>query len=224
MSRMTAQDFVSFVRLGVSETSESLSDSQILRLLNQSYLEIASAVNFPELDESTTITTSSGTAEYEVGSDADNIIYINDIVDTTNGIQLREINRYQYDQYTQSSSSSGTPVYWLMTGVGSNSRKQITFFPTPSGAASVVVHYRKKPDDLELSPSPTTPILPQAWDDSLLYRTISRAWRLLGDMTRAEQWKRAAAEADATAYSVTLYASRVPMIPGSIVGQAWSGK
>ena len=62
MARMTASDMITLVRLGISETSETLSDTQILRLLNQSYLELAGSIDHRELDASTSITTTANTA------------------------------------------------------------------------------------------------------------------------------------------------------------------
>jgi len=217
---MTATDLIAFTRLAVSETEETLSDAQILRLINQSYIELAAAVDFPELVDSADITLAASTAEYEIGSGDDDFLYVNDVVDTTNNLQLREINLWQYNQYTQGSTTLGNPVYWLITGLGANSRRQFTFFPTPSSSGTVTIHYRKKPADLIETPSPTSSVLPPIWDDSILHRAISRSWRVLGDLTKSSQWMQAVRESDKIALSVSLYASRVPQYSGSIVGQA----
>ena len=218
MARMTAQDLVSFARLGVAETSETLSDAQLLRLINQSYLELCGAVDFPELEAYTALTMVASTAEYAVT--VSDILYINDVVDSTNSVQLLEINLWQHNQYSQSSSTSGNPVYWHLSGVSATGFKQLTFFPTPSAAATVNVYYRKQPADLLLTPAATSSVLSPAWDDSILHRAVSRAWRLLGDMTKSKQWMEAARENDMIAVKNSQYPSRVPTRSGSIVGAA----
>ena len=100
MARMTAQDIVDEVRLHLGgETSETLSDNQILRWVNRAYIDLASAYKFDELEDSTSITTSSGTAEYEA-SDSD-ILAIVSVTDDTNDFTLKPWNRRQYDLAVQ---------------------------------------------------------------------------------------------------------------------------
>ena len=85
MARMTLDDMKAMVRLGLGgETTETISDTMITRLINQSYMEVCSTFPFPELEDTIAITTSSGTAEYELGTPTDTnaaTLVIDDIVD-----------------------------------------------------------------------------------------------------------------------------------------------
>lgn len=206
------------VRLAISETSETMSDAQILRLINQSYLELAAALRHVELDASTTLTMVDGTAEYELS--VSDVLQIENVTHTTEGVRLQEISTYQYDVYTQGEDAEGTPAYYVFTGVGSNNRMQITFFPTPDAAGTVTIRYRKKPTELVTSPSATSAIINEIWDDSIVYRAISRAWMLLGDSSRAAEFRQMAQSNDAVARRMSTYASVVPIRPGSRIGVA----
>ena len=217
MARMTASDMITLVRLGISETSETLSDTQILRLLNQSYLELAGSIDHRELDASTSITTSASTAEYTLS--ASDVLRITNITDTTNGIRQREISAYQYDQYTQSETPTGAPVYYFYSG-SSGQYKQLTFYPTPDGTYTLAVRYQKKPAELVTTPSATSPIIHELWDDSIVHRAVSRAWMLLGDTGKAGQWRDMAKANDQIAAMATRQSSVVPIRPGSRMAEA----
>lgn len=220
MARLTASDMITLVRLGISETSETLSDTQLLRLINQSYLELAGSIDHRELDTSTTITTADGTAEYTLS--ASDVLRITNITDTTNGIRQREISAYQYDQYTQSETPGGAPVYYYYSG-SSGQFKQLTFYPTPDGVYSLTVRYQKKPADLVATPvaSATSAVIHELWDDSIVHRAISRAWMLLGDSGKAGQWRQMAQANDQIAAIATRQSSVIPIRPGSRMAQAF---
>lgn len=218
MARLTASDMITLVRLAISETSETLSDNQILRFINQSYHEICGSMEHPELDASTTVSASSGTAEYELS--VSDILHIKNVTDTTSGIRLREISTYLYDQYTQGGTDTGTPAYYTFTGVGSNNRMQLTFYPTPDATLTITIRYQKRPSELVTSPSATSPIINEAWDDSIIYRAVSRAWMMLGDSGKAAEFRQMAQSNDYVARRVSRYASVVPIRPGSRVGMA----
>ncbi len=189
MARMTALDLVTELRLHLGgETTETLSDSQLLRWLNRSYLELASNYKFSELEGSFTLTTTSGTAEYEFpATDDDSVAYnlleILSITDDTNNQMLYPWSRWQYDRSVQGNSSSITGVsnYWFKSGVGTNGRVQITLYPTPAGTYSLKAVNRKVPTELVLTPSPTSSVLLAPWDDTMLLMAVSKGWRALGD-------------------------------------------
>jgi hypothetical protein len=116
MARLTASDMIDIVRDSLGgETTETLSDTRILRFINQSYLELASKYQYPQLSTSTTITTSSGTASYELT--VTNVLSYNDLEDDTNNLKLYPMNEDQYRKFTQGNTQSGTPVYWFVDGV-----------------------------------------------------------------------------------------------------------
>jgi len=219
MARLTASDMIDMVRdcLG-GETTETLSDTRILRYLNQSYLEIASEHAPPQLGASTTITTSSGTAAYELS--VSNLLQFTDIVDGTNKLKLYTMSEHQYHKFTQGGTTSGTPIYWYVSGVGSNDRYELTFFPTPAGAYTLTVHYFQAPDELVTSPAATSMIIPEPWDDSVIHRAVSRGWRMLGDLEAAGKWLGLAKQNDKAALRSTHQSSYIITHPGSVVGRA----
>ena len=56
MARLTASDMIDMVRDALGgETSETISDTRILRFINQSYLELASRWHFEQLGTAPTI-------------------------------------------------------------------------------------------------------------------------------------------------------------------------
>lgn len=228
MARMTADDIVTEVRLHLGgETTETLSNNQILRWVNRSYIDLASAYEFNEMETSTSITTSSGTAEYAAPSTGYNdMLNVISIIDDTNNIQLYPWSRWQYDRSTQGSSSTitGTPIHWFISGTGdnddSNTVRQFTFYPTPAGTYTINIIYQKKPTELVLTPSATSSALPEPWDDVLVLLAASRGWRALGDDDKSYKAKLSANDASKIAEQSSFTASYEPMRPGSIVGGA----
>ena len=219
MARLTASDMVDMVRDSLGgETSETLSDTRILRYINQSYLELSSMYHFDQLHTSTTVTTADGTAAYEMT--VSDVQIITDIVDGTNDLKLYPMNDGQYHKFTQGSTVSGTPTYWFISGVGANSRYELTFFPTPAGIYTMTVHYYHDPTELVTTPAATSPVIPQIWDDSIVYRAVSRGWAMLGDLEAAGSWKGLARQNDAAAKKSTYHPSYIAVKPGSVIGRA----
>jgi len=219
MARLTAQDMVEMVRdYCGGETSETLSDTRLLRFLNQAYMEVCSRYRFDQLSTSETLTMVSGTASYEFANS--DHLYIDNVIDDTSNIPIDAISKNQYQQWTSGSSVSGTPVYWFLNGVGSNNRYQLTFYPTPNNTDSVIVYYTQEPTELVLSPTATSMYIPEPWDDVVIHKAVSRAWRLLGDMQMSMQWAGATKDIEDAAAKTTYQFSSEPIQLGSIVGQA----
>ena len=219
MARLTASDMVDMVRDALGgETTETISDARILSFINQSYLELSSMYHFDQLGTSTTVTTASGTAAYELT--VSDVQIITDVVDGTNDVKLYPMNDGQYHKFTQGGTTSGTPTYWFISGVGSNNRYELTFYPTPAGTYSLTVHYYQDPTELVTSPSATSAVIPRAWDDSIIHRAISRGWRMLGDLETAAGWLELAKENDKAALKSTYHPSYIATRPGSVIGRA----
>jgi len=219
MARLTASDMIDMVRDSLGgETSETLSDTRILRFINQSYLEIASRIRFDQLSTSTTITTSSGTATYELS--VSNVLTFTDLVDDTNNLKMYPMAEWQYHKFTQGGTTSGTPIYWFVDGVGSNNRYQLTMYPTPAGTYTINVYYTQSPDELVTSPAATSAVIPEPWDDSIIHRAVSRGWRMLGDLEAAATWLKLAEQNDRAALRSTYNASYIMARPGSVIGRA----
>ena len=219
MARLTADDMIDMVRDALGgESSETISDTRILRYINQSYLELCSRYDFQQLSTSTTITTSDGIAAYELS--VANVLSFTSIIDDTNNLLLRTMSEPQYHKYTQGSTTSGTPSKWFLSGVGSNDRYEVTLWPTPAGAYTLNVYYNQKPDELVTSPAATSPIIPEPWDDSIISRAVSRGWRMLGDLAAAKEWGRLTRDNDFSALKTTYVTSWTPTYVTSPVARA----
>jgi len=219
---MTASDFVSEIRIAVGETDEVFTDVQLLRYVNRAYLQLCTKYwMLPELDTSETITTSASTAEYELSST--DVLRVIEVKDTTNGQRLRPATRYQYDNWTQTSTvTTGAPVYWIPTGVGSNNRLQLTLWPTPAGTYSVVVRYAKKPAELVTTPSATSAIIGEGWDEVLVNYAKAFALRDVGDFQKAQVYTQQALGVEGAIRDTYFYGQEDPIRVGSIAG--WHGR
>ena len=233
MARMTAQDMVTEVRLHLGgETDETLSDNQILRWINRAYIDCASSFKFDELEASTSITTTSGTAEYPIPSTgATDMLTIMSMTDDTNNLTLQPWSRRQYDAAVQGNAASitGPPVFWFKSGVGDNNDTpaktvgQFTFYPTPAGTYTINVIYRQKPTELVLTPSATSSVLLEPWDEVLILRAVSKGWRALGDDDKSYKAKQGADQQAALASGSSFTPSSVSKHFSSHIGRALSG-
>jgi hypothetical protein len=226
MARWTATDFVDISRkMCGGETTETLTDATFLSFVNRSYLDICTRNAVPELQDDLTITTSSGTATYEVAESAGTplrIINIEHVVDTTNQLELYPISETQYHAYTQGSTSdTGTPIYWYISGTmgtAAPANQAMTFYPSLDGTYSVVVHYRKVPTELVLSPTATSTVISEAWDQVILHYAVYWGWMYLGDPQKALMFRKLAQSMEKDAKETSIYSSYEPWYCGSVVG------
>jgi hypothetical protein len=202
------------------ETSETISDTRILRFLNRAYLEICSRYLFPQLVTSDTLTTVADTASSEMN--AEDVLKIVKVVDDTNNVLVYPLSVSQYHDYVSGNASSitGVPQFWVLNGVGSNDRYQITWYPTPNAAISEIVYYVKEPAELVTEPTASSPVIPEPFDDVIIHKATARGWRMLGDMDMSRQWAGATREVEQAAARVAYEESRFPIQLGSMVGSA----
>lgn len=215
MARRTATDFINEVRDNAGgETSETLSDSRILRWVNEEYKILCAKYAFQQIKDSETVTTVSGTAAYEL-TEAD-ILQVEDVMDATNGCYLYPISEYQYNTYTQGvpADATGSPVYWFISGVGANGRFEITFYPTPDGAYSITVGYYEFVE-LVTSPSATSPIIPEQFDNVIVNRASAQALRQVGNHDSAYKFLLGANEVEGQIRKSVHATSHIPIKPRS---------
>lgn len=220
MARRTATDFIQEVRdICGGETSETVSDSRILRIVNEEYKLLCSKYTPVHIETDETVTTTSGTAAYELT--ATDVLGIERVIDTTNNYTLRELSEYLYHQYTQGdvSSTTGTPVYWFVSGVGSNNRWEITLYPTPDGTYSLTVSLLGF-TELVTSPSATSPVIPSAFDNVIVNRAAAQLMRQVGNHDYAYRLLLGANEMEEMAKKTLQSYSYVPIRPKSIISGA----
>lgn len=224
MGAIYADEMVSFVRGALGGVdSDVMTDNFILRLLNLSYLEVITRGIFNELETSTTVSVTASTTEYELS--VSNVLAIQDVVDTTNGLRLEKIDRRRHTEITQGlTTQTGKPVYWFLSGVGSNDRLQITIYPTPAASATLTVWYKKSPTSLALSPAATATVLRDQFDEPIMNLAIKKGHYYLRRYQDAGAVQALTAAQRNAAGASTSNPSEVPYTYTSPVGAATRGK
>lgn len=172
MARQTATDLLRRLRKRLGNpTADEVSNTDLLRFLNLAQIRVASELSrfesLPYLEASTSVTASSGTEEYELS--VSDVIRIVSARNVTDGIPMEWITRDDYNRFQPSSTlSTGSPVYFFVSGIGSNSRPQVTLYPCPDGTKTITFDYYKKPTELVTSPTATSSILPEVYDEAIV--------------------------------------------------------
>jgi len=172
MARMTASDLVTFVRKGMGNpTTDEWTDTEILRFINLAQVRIAETHKPPEVISSTTITTTSGTYDYELT--ATDVIEITDVRNSTDGLRMKKgcLDDWLRDEQN-SSISTGTVQRYIEFGIGANSRPNLRLWQCPDGTKTITVYYIKKPTELVTSPAATSSILREQWDEYILKAAV----------------------------------------------------
>ena len=218
MARLAADEMRDIVRdmLG-GETSETLSDTRILRYLNMGYLKTAAKFKPDQLKAATptTITTADGTGSYELSIDT--VLCVDDLINDTSDYRLYSFSDTQHHSYNQGADATGSPIYYRVDGVGSNNRFNISLFPVPDAVYTINVEYFKKPTELKLSPSATSTVLPEQLDESIMYRATYHGWMQAGDPDRAQKYLQGARMNDSDVMDTIHVGSETPMYLGSRV-------
>lgn len=218
MARLTAQDMVSIIRdICGGETSETLTDTRILRFINEAYLSLVSKYCHDQLSTSTTISTSSGTATYELS--VSDVVEFTDLVNDTKNFKLYPMSEMEYHRFTQGDAQSGDPVFWYIDGVGDNDRYQIRLWPTPISSDTIYVYYTKL-EELVLDPTPTSAVVPRVWDKVIYLYAAASVWEMLGDDDKADRFLQMAARNEGLAAKTVHIPSKIGQTLPSFVGSA----
>ena len=124
ISRLTGADYISRGRKAIGNPSDDdWTDAEILQIVQQAEIDVALRHRPSELRSSTNVTTSDGTAYYELSVDP---LWIeDDAYNSTDGFNVKSTSWRQYRKQMQgSSSSTGTVYRWVQSGTGSNDRPQ----------------------------------------------------------------------------------------------------
>lgn len=141
-------DLIAQVRSQADEANaDDITDAQILQALNRAQRHTANIVarKYEEMMwDTTTVTTTAGTREYDIPSEAfgSRITKI-EVVSGNNNLryQLTKLSNHQNTNYI-TVSKTDLPAYYSIR------RNKFEVFPTPSGGLTLYVHYYKKPGDL----------------------------------------------------------------------------
>lgn len=132
-------------------------DARVLTWLNDGYFELLLSPRFPffELDTSTTLTTVASTRTVSLSGVTD-LWFILTVRDTTNIRRLRKADVREFDEIAH---TTGFPTRYARYGT------DLELDPTPDGAYSLQVRYRKRAAELTTGGSH---LLGREWDEVLI--------------------------------------------------------
>jgi len=203
MARMTATDFVGFTRnrMGNPSTDE-WTDAELLRFVNMAQERLATGSKIATLEtyEDLTVTAALGQT-YEFA--ASDIMYITSVKNTTTGQVVKPTDRQKYTHETQGSSLPTGDVYrYLENGLGSNSRKQITFQHKPDASLTIRVWYLAYPTEMVLTPTATSSELPREYDEAIMDLAAEIAKKMDQQVREATAERQLAQETEGRAVGV----------------------
>jgi hypothetical protein len=158
------------------QSTDIISNADLNIFINEAYLEICRESDWPFLRNQTTLTLSSGNADYAlpagVGENA--IASIVALADDSNRRQLRPRSRYSTDD-SPGPMRTGHPLEYSCW------RDYITFYPTPQVAETLTFRFFLEP--VELSSDSDTPIIPAKFQSLVAYGASVRVLIREGDET-----------------------------------------
>lgn len=153
---------------------------------NQAYKQICAAhkmpglnkvFRIPELETSSSATTTDGTAYVSVPTDC---IAIRTVFDETNDRKLTYIPLAEYLAYTDraTTSAEGDPTEWTRAG------SKIYLHPTPGTTGdTLTIHYKKRPSDLS---GTSTTIIGDEWDEPIVILASQKGFIWQGAFDKAK--------------------------------------
>ena len=142
--RRLREETISADWIGDLNDSSDVDDYQKLigDLVNESKQAVEDAWHWSFLRSLATVTTSAGTATYEIPSGTNRMSVLQVINDTSDFIipQMSDATFYNYTFV--GSTSNGSPLYYRLNGT------DISFYPTPDAAYTIKLHIVLPQDDL----------------------------------------------------------------------------
>jgi len=177
ISRLTGADYISRGRKAMGNPStDDWSDAEILQVVQQAEVDVALRHRPPELRTSTDVTTSSGTATYELSVRP---LWIEELAkNVTDGNKVKPTSWTSYMNQTQGTTApQGTVYRYLVNGTGSNDRPQVSFLSTPNGTKTIRFWYGQFPTGVQANgvggaAADTYSLLPQRHDNEILQHAI----------------------------------------------------
>ncbi len=192
MGDYTKSRFVEEITMNLgSRTSLSSPTDWYARLLNQAYLQLCTRdriftvkrkIFIPELEVSSTATTTDGTAYVLVPTGC---FIIRGIWNSTDDQMLTWITPEQYWEQDgrADTSSEETPTEYTRRGT------YIYLYPTPdSSTLNLTIYYKKRPT--ELSQAAHTTIIGSEWDDIIVGLATINGFYRLQEPDIADAWKK----------------------------------
>lgn len=167
---LTVDQLIDQVRSQSDEFNEdNLTDSHILDLLNRGQRKAANIIarKFDSLFlESTTVSTTAGTREYDIPDAAfGRRIEKVEVRQGDISWNLKRINFHKRDQFI-SSTQTARPYYYLVK------KNKIEIFPKPNGGLTLDVFYQKRAEDLVKSQGRITSITTGSGTETMLIDVV----------------------------------------------------
>lgn len=144
-------------------------------------LRIPKRFYFPELETSTTKTTTDGTAYVAMPTDA---LIIREVYDTTNNVHLEQIpwSKYIHKTDRTTSTAEGDPTQWVRQG------SNIYLYRTPGTTGdTITIYYRKIPAVLT---GTSATVIGIEWDEPILHLALNKGFMWLHEYDKAEIHKK----------------------------------
>ena len=176
------------LRMGMRDDLEDIGDSDLNYYgvwVNQAYTQICvserlfglrTPVYIPQLETSSTDTTTDGTAYISTPTTA---LIVRGIEDTDDNVILDWIPYRQYMEYTDraDTSAEGSPTEWT------RARSRLYLHPTPDSTINLTIYYKKTPTSL--SGTASTVIGPE-WDEAIVLLATYKGHLWLGEYDKAK--------------------------------------
>lgn len=136
---------------------------------------------FPELETSTTKTTTDGTAYVAMPTDG---LIIRELYDETNNVWLEEIPHSKYVAKTDraTATAESNPTKWVRQG------SNLYLYPTPDTTGETIrIYYRKRPAVLTGS---SATLIGTEWDEPILHLALNKGFMWLHEYDKAEIHKK----------------------------------
>jgi hypothetical protein len=178
---LTIAQMRSLVRkpLGVEETDDGWSDTDVDLLLNMTLWELTEILDLRLKEEESTDTTVDGTRDYDMPAayEALEIVSITD-PDTNKHVPLIRTTDIAVEQvYDEDEDSRGFPThYYRRNGF-------IRLHPTPDDEYTLNIFYRQEVSSIDTDSTATG--LPRNWDEIVVAGAIARGYINLGDWIRS---------------------------------------
>jgi len=166
-----------------------------LRLINQAYVQLCTRdkifgikkkIFIPEIEVSSTATTTDGTAYVSTPAAC---YIIRGVWNSTDDQMLTWITPEEYWDYggRANTSSEGTPAEYTRRGT------YVYLYPTPDDSTtSLTIYYKKRPN--ELSAATDTTIIDKVWDDVIVNIATINGFYRLQEPDIADAWKKRVVE------------------------------
>jgi len=147
----------------VSSVHETPYSSLVGEFVNDAKQMVEDAWDWSALRNTLTLTTSSGTFNYNLTGSGNRIEILDVVNDTSNGFMKYETQHWFNNTFLNNDPISGSPTYYTFNGVDSNGDTAVDIYPIPDGVYDIRFNCILRTPELSLETDtvniPTLPII-----------------------------------------------------------------